>query len=295
MTEEAGKRSREVLLPVAMMVLACALVAATMLFAKMLGRAVEGPPIHPLQVTAGRYIFALVALAPVIAWYRPPLRGAAWGNHVLRVAAGWSGVTCLFAAAAFMRLADATAIGFLNPIVAMVLAIPILGETVGKWRWGAAFVAFVGAVVLVRPGTDAFQPAALIALLAALLVGLEVVLVKRLTNIETPLRILAIGNMIGGVLAIGAASFVWIWPTPMQWMLLAGIGFAMVAAQALLLQALKRGDASFVIPLFYSALVFAGLYDYAVFGERPGINTVIGAMMIIGGSLVIAWRERSRE
>ena len=225
MTEDAGRRPRAVLVPVAMMILACA---------------------------------------------------------------------CLFAAAAYMRLADATAIGFLNPIVAMVLAIPILGETVGRWRWGAAFVAFIGAVVLVRPGTDAFQPAALLALLAALLVGLEVVLVKRLTNIETPLRILAIGNMIGGVLAVGAASFVWIWPTPMQWMLLAGIGFAMVAAQALLLQALKRGDASFVIPLFYSALVFAGLYDYAVFGERPGINTVIGAMMIIGGSLVIAWRERSR-
>ena len=294
MTEDAGRRPRAVLVPVAMMILACALVAATMLFAKMLGRAVDGPPIHPLQVTAGRYIFALVALAPVIAWYRPPLRGAAWGNHMLRVASGWSGVTCLFAAAAYMRLADATAIGFLNPIVAMVLAIPILGETVGRWRWGAAFVAFIGAVVLVRPGTDAFQPAALLALLAALLVGLEVVLVKRLTNIETPLRILAIGNMIGGVLAVGAASFVWIWPRPMEWMLLAGIGFAMVAAQALLLQALKRGDASFVIPLFYSALVFAGLYDYAVFGERPGINTVIGAMMIIGGSLVIAWRERSR-
>ena len=86
-----GDRPRAVLVPVAMMILACALVAATMLFAKMLGRAVDGPPIHPLQVTAGRYIFALVALAPVIAWYRrrlpPVLRGTAAMAMAAKVAA----------------------------------------------------------------------------------------------------------------------------------------------------------------------------------------------------------------
>ncbi|WP_206064809.1 DMT family transporter [Nitratireductor mangrovi] len=289
-----GRRVGDAIAAVGMMVVACALVAGTTLFAKMLGRAVEGPPIHPLQVSAGRYFFALVALAPFILWHRPSLKGTAWSSHLVRVVAGWSGVTCLFAAAALMRLADATAISFLNPIVAMLLAIPILGETVGRWRWAAAAIALAGALILTNPGGDAFRPAALVALTAALLIGLEVVLVKRLTNMEPPLRILAVGNFLGAVLSVAAALFVWQQPNTLQWTLLAAIGIAMVAAQALFLQALKRGDASFVVPLFYTTLVFAGVYDFAVFGETPTSYSLAGSALIIVGAIIIAWRERLR-
>ncbi|WP_238719656.1 DMT family transporter [Nitratireductor alexandrii] len=288
------RRAGDVAAAVGMMVLACALVAGTTLFAKMLGRAVDGAPIHPLQVSAGRYFFALLALVPIILWRRPRFAGTAWGNHLARVAAGWSGVTCLFAASALMRLADATAISFLNPIVAMVLAIPLLGESVGRWRWGAATIALAGALVLTNPGSDAFQPAALIALAAALFIGLEVVLVKKLTNREPTLRILVVGNFLGTVLSVAAAGFVWRQPSASQWALLAAIGIAMVAAQALFLEALRRGDASFIVPLFYTTLVFAGLYDFAVFGEKPGIYSLAGSVLIVTGAVAIAWRERLR-
>ncbi|WP_197435178.1 EamA family transporter [Nitratireductor arenosus] len=289
-----SRRAGDVAVAVGMMALACALVASTTLFAKMLGRAVDGPSIHPLQVSAGRYFFAFLALAPVLVWHRPSFADTAWGNHLARVAAGWTGVTCLFAASAVMRLADATAISFLNPIVAMVLAIPLLGETVGRWRWGAAAIALVGALVLTNPGSDAFRPAALIALSAAFFIGLEVVLVKKLTNGEPTLRILAIGNFLGAALSVTAASFVWQQPSMVQWALLAAIGVAMVAAQALFLEVLRRGDASFVVPLFYTTLVFAGLYDFIVFGEKPGIYSLAGSALIITGAIVIAWRERLR-
>lgn len=283
----------QALVAVALMLAACALLAGTTLIAKMLGPVGSGEAaLHPLQVTAGRFTFAAMALLPFMLWLRPSLRGAVWSNHLLRVAFGWAGVTCLFAAASMMRLADATAISFLNPIVAMILSIPLLGEKVGPWRWGAAGIAFAGAVVLTEPGTGAIQLAALIALLAAFFMGAEAILIKKLSDSEPPLRILTINNLAGMVLALSAASFVWQWPTAQQWALLVLLGFTMVSVQALFIQALRRGDASFVMPFFYTTLVFAAFYDFVTFGEVPTLAALTGAGLIIVGALVVAWRER---
>lgn len=289
---------------VGLMLGACACIAATSLMAKALGRGLGGEVLHPLQISAGRFAFALLALAPVLAWKRPDFAGAAWPVHVGRTICGWAAVSTMFAAAAAMRLADATAISFLSPMVAMVLAIPLLGERVGRWRWGAAAAAFAGALVLIRPGAEAFQPMALVALASAAFMGMETILVKRLTGGrsssgttaggEPMLRILAINNGLGAAIALAAAGFVWLWPSPVQWALLAAIGSAMVTAQALFIQALRRGDASFVVPLFYATLVFAALYDLAVFGETPSAWSAAGSALIIAGAVVLAWRERVR-
>jgi drug/metabolite transporter (DMT)-like permease len=289
---QPASRPGDAFVTVGLMIVCCALVAATILFAKMLGPMGDGPSLHPLQVTAGRFGFALVALAPFLIWNRVGLTGGNWGVHSARVVAGWAGVACMFAAAANMRLADATAITFLNPIVAMVLAVPLLGEKVGRWRWAAAATAFCGAVVLTNPGSGAIQPAALIALAAAFLTGLEIVLVKKLTGLDGQLRILAVGNLFGALIAVAAASFVWRAPTPDQWLLLAATGVAMVAAQALVLMAFRRGDASLVVPLFYMTLIFAGLYDFAVFSVEPGANSYIGIALILAAAILLAWRER---
>lgn len=283
---------RDTGIAIGLMLLACALLAATTLIAKVLGSASGADALHPLQISAGRFAFALAALLPLLAWLRPRLSGGNWRNHILRVLFGWSGITCLFAASSVMRLADATAISFLNPIVAMVLSIPLLGERVGPWRWGAAAIAFAGAVVLSEPGTEAFRPIALVALTAAFFMGAEAILIKKLADSEPPLRILIINNMIGACLAVAAASFVWRMPTPGQWMLLVVLGVTMVTVQALFIQAIRRGEASFVMPFFYTTLIFAGFYDYLVFAERPTTAGIVGAMLIVAGALTIAWRER---
>ena len=69
----------------------------------------------------------------------------------------------------------------------------------------------------------------------------------------------------------------------------------MVIAQTCFIQAMKRADASFVMPFFYAALVFAALYDLALFGEVPAGVSLLGAAIIIGGAMVLAWRERVRR
>jgi drug/metabolite transporter (DMT)-like permease len=292
--EDAGFR-RRALEGAALMILCAVLLAVTTLLAKTLGRGVGGTPLHPLQVSAGRFCFAFATILPFALWFRPPIRGSAWALHVGRSFCGWAGVSCMFAAAALMPLADATAISFLSPMITMLLAIPLLGERVGPWRWSAAAVALGGGMVIIRPGTDAFQFAAVIALVAALFQGVEAILIKKLTARENPLRILTINNAIGATIAASAAAFVWTAPSPGQWAMLAILGATMVTAQSLFLFALRRTDASYAIPFFYATLLFAAAYDLALFGEAPDGVSIAGMVLIVAGALVLAWREGIRR
>jgi drug/metabolite transporter (DMT)-like permease len=276
----------------ASMIGCAALVAMTTLLAKALGKgAIDGSALHPLEISAGRFVFAWLTLLPIVLWRRPNLKAVAWRLHVARSVCGWSGVSCMFAAATVLPLADATAISFLSPLITMMLAIPLLGERVGPWRWGAAVVAMAGAFLLIRPGAASFQAMALVALGSAFFMGLESIFVKKLTGTDRPLRILFINNSIGAVLAVTAAAFVWVSPSPEQWQALAAIGMIMVTAQSLFIQALRHGDASFALPFFYATLVFAAVYDFAVFSVLPSALSAAGAVLVVGGALLLAWRE----
>ncbi len=276
----------------AAIIAASALIALTTLIAKSLGLGITGPELHPLQVSAGRFFFAFLAISVFSAFRRPSFKGTAWHLHLARSICGWTGVTLMFAAVARMPLADATAITFLNPIVAMALAIPLLAERVGPVRWLAAGISLGGALILIRPGTEAFQPAALIALAAAGLMGVEIICIKLLSTKEPPVRILLINNSFGAIISVTAASLVWVLPSPTQFMLLAALGLTMACAQSLFIQALKNAEASYVIPFSYSTLVFAAFYDFALFGQTPVFTSFLGAVIIIGGAVLLAWREQ---
>ncbi|MEM8653420.1 MAG: DMT family transporter [Pseudomonadota bacterium] len=274
-----------------LIMIACAFIAATTLFAKALGTDQFGAPLHPFQISFGRFLFAFLVLGSAAAILRPELQRPRWRLHLARTTSGWLGVTLMFASVAYIPLADATAISFLNPVFGMILAIPLLGETVGKWRWLAAAIALVGAMILLRPTPESFQPAALLALGAAVALGLELSFIKMLTGREGPFTILLTNNGLGLVIAGIAVSFVWAAPTWTQWLLLAGIGCAMAAAQSCFVNAMARADASFVAPFSYGTLIFAALYDVMFYGVIPDAITILGASIIIAGALLLAWRE----
>lgn len=281
-------------LAAALTVLASAFAAGTTLLAKALGTGALGPALHPLQISQGRFLFAFLAIGSLALILRPALSRAHLGLHLSRSGFGWGGVTMMFAAAAFIPLSDATAISFLNPVFAMALAVPFLGETVGWRRWGPALIAITGASILMRPGQGALQMGALLALAAAMLLGAELILIKRLSRRERSFQILLINNALGLVISTLAALFVWVQPTWAQWAALAGIGLLMALAQACFINAVARADASFTAPFFYTALIFATLYDRLIFGVRPDVVSMTGAGIILLGALLLAWREARR-
>ncbi|WP_171131401.1 MULTISPECIES: DMT family transporter [unclassified Ruegeria] len=275
---------------------ASALLAATTLLAKALGTDALGPAMHPMQISHGRFLFAFVVIASAVGVLRPKLVRPHWGLHVGRTSFGWLGITLIFASVAFIPIADATAISFLNPVFAMVLAIPLLKERIGPWRWLAAAVALAGALILLRPTPASFQPAALLALTAAMVIGMELIFIKKLSGREPPIQILLINNSMGLVIASIAVSFVFQMPTPAQWVALAAIGVLMACAQACFVNGMARADASFVAPISYATLIFAALYDFAVFDVIPDGVSLIGSAIILTGGLILVWREaRQRQ
>lgn len=173
-------------LAAALIVSATAFIAATTLLAKSLGTETLGPALHPVQISFGRFVFAFLAVSAVYIAVRPQITQVHIGLHLGRTSFGWLGVTLMFAAVAYIPLADATAISFLNPVFAMIFAIPLLRETVGRVRWSAALIALAGAMILLRPTPESFQPAALLALGAALVMGMELIFIKKLTGREAP-------------------------------------------------------------------------------------------------------------
>ena len=276
---------------IALMICATALLAGTTLIAKALGTDTLGPPLHPLQVSFGRFLFAWVVIAATVAALRPHISKPDVKTHVIRTFCGWAGVTLMFAAAATIPLSDATAISFLNPVLAMILAIPLLGERVGRWRWLAAAIALTGAMILIRPGSAVMQTGAVLALGAACALGLELIFMKRLSGRERPAQILLFNNSIGLVIATCAVLWVWQPPTGAQWAGMIALGCVMACAQVFFINAFARADASFITPFSYLTLVFAAVYDGVIFGVVPTAISLLGALTIIGGAAILAWRE----
>ncbi len=278
-------------LAIAFMLTATAFIAGTMLMAKTLGADLLGDPLHPLQISHGRFLFAFLAIGAAAAVMRPRLTRPDLRLHVGRTVFGWGGVTCMFAAVAFIPLSDATAISFLNPVFGMLLAIPLLGERVGRWRWFAALMALCGALVLLRPGPETFQVAALLALAAAALMGMELIFIKKLADREPSFQILLVNNALGLVIATLAVLPVWVPPSGAQWAALAALGVLMATAQACFVNAMARADASFVTPFAYVTLIFATLYDLLIFDVIPDAVSMLGAAIILTGATLLAWRE----
>ena len=271
--------------------LASAFIAGTTLLAKLLATGALGPPLPALQISRGRFLFAFLVIGGVFLLRGQRLEKPAFKMHFGRSLFGWAGISLLFASTAFIPLSDATAISFLNPVFAMILAVFLLGEIVGRLRWLSVGISLTGAVILLRPTVSSFEPAALLALGAALFLGAELILIKRLTNREPAAQILLMNNLLGLLISTVAASVVWQMPSARQWVALVALGGLMVIAQLCFVNAMARSDASFVSPFLYCTLIFAALYDAVVFEVMPGFISLLGAGVVLAGAALLAWRE----
>lgn len=278
--------SRQRRIAVALMLVSSALMAITSLLAKILGNPLgAAEALHPFQITAGRFAFALATVSLVAICRPPPMQNIAWRFHIGRSSCGFAGVTLLFAAAASMPLADATAVSFLSPIFTMLFAVLFLAESLRVRQILCVAIAFAGTLVLVRPGMESFQPAAILALGSAVFLGLEAIFIKRLSDGEPALRILLINNVIGCLLAAIAAWFVWKAPDRTQWVFLVALGVTMAGVQSLFIQAMKRAPATRIIPFFYATLAFAALYDWLIFSVALTPFALVGISLIVGALL----------
>ena len=222
------------------------------------------------------------------------LRTARIGKHGLRALYGLIGMALNFGAVTLLPLPEATTINFTTAFWAVILSALILRERVGPWRWAAVLLGFAGVLIITQPG-DGHIPllGALVGLGAAFMIALISIQVRDLARTDEPLSIVfwfsAFSIPVLGLMM----PFVAEPHSTYQWTLLAGLAAFGLLGQLLLTAALRYGAVASVIVMDYSALIWATLFGWAVFDLLPPATTWIGAPLIVGAGLIIAWREHT--
>lgn len=251
---------------------------------------------HPLQVTWFRYVVFCLAVVPIVLIVRGP-SGLATRRPTIQILRG---LATSAAAAAFilglghLPVADNTAINYLSPLFITALSIPLLGEKVGVRRWSAAFVGFLGVLLVVRPGSEAFQLAAFYPVCAALIWAFGAIMTRQMAD-EKPETTLAWTGMAGFVALALVQPFVW--SSPSSEMLVYGLltGLGSTIGHGFVVLAFARATASTLAPFTYVQLLFAAFFAYLAFGDVPGFSTIAGGLLIAGSGVYTAHRERVRR
>jgi drug/metabolite transporter (DMT)-like permease len=281
------------------------LLAGTALFtiifasAKFAGSAASVP-----QLLMLRYIGGLgTLLAPALFSPRPltSYRSRQPGQHFLRASLGALGGLAAIYAAAHMPVAAASAIGLLEGLIVTVLAIIMLGEIVGWRHWLAGLLCATGALCVVvwqSPGAasagGALFPATM-ALLGAILMAFESIFIKRLTNKDAPLAMLLHFNGFGCLLMLVPAVLTWREAGLAVWIAGLSLGPVALFAQYCNIRGFGMVDMAVAGPIGYAWIVFAALLGFLAFGETPGLGTLAGSLLILGGGLWLTCLPSTRR
>ena len=213
--------------------------------------------------------------------------------HVVRGLIGLAAMGCYFYAFALMDLADAKAILFSAPLFMTVLAIPLLGEKVGIYRWSAVLVGFLGVMVIVKPTGDMLQVGAIAAIGGAVLYALAVITVRHLSATDSAASITFYFTLTGALAGTAmVAAFGWVTPPPADLALLACVGIIGGVGQYSLTQAFRYAEAAAIAPLEYLSMVGALILGYLVWNDIPSLDVFAGIALVVASGLFILYRER---
>jgi drug/metabolite transporter (DMT)-like permease len=251
------------------------------------------------QVMLVRGLFAIVLIAALALHQRAlrPLRTLMTMAIVLRVA-GEIGATILFLAAIVnLPLANTTAILQVLPLAITLGAALTFGEPVGWRRWLAIAAGFIGVLIIVRPGVEGFNQFSLFALISVIFCAIRDLATKR---IPAPIPSLFITLLTTISVTIAGAGILvplggWTPPSGRALALLAFTAILLLIGYQCIIMALRTGDISAVAPFRYSALLWAMLLGYLVFGDVPDAMMVSGAAIIVLSGLYAFYRERIRH
>jgi drug/metabolite transporter (DMT)-like permease len=194
---------------------------------------------------------------------------------------------------ALLPLGDAAAILFVSPLLATGLAGIVLGESVSWVRWFAVALGFLGVLLIVQPGGDAFRPATLLPLAAACTMAVADIVTRRIRPGIGSSAIVT-SNVLSVALAAGVATL--LDPRPVAPADLPG--FTLAALFLLLgylgyVLAFRRGEVSFIAPFKYAGLPAAMLLGWLAWGHVPTPPVLLGAALIVGTGLLALTAERS--
>lgn len=276
---------------IGIMVLAVALFTCIDTSAKWL--LIAGLP--ALQVVFARYAGHLLVSLIV---YLPQeglsaIRSQSPGKQFLRSVFLLGSTILNFIALSYLPITITTTIQFTMPIVVTLLAIPMLGETVGIRRIIAVCVGFSGVLVVTQPWSAAWHPAMLLSVASVVVASLYFVMTRMLAGIESNATQQLWSSAVSTTILLPFVIKGWVWPPDIQaWMVFMAIGFFGATGHIAATTAHRWADASLLSPMFYTQIVFAAFAGIFIFGTWPTVYTLGGGAIIIGSGLYIWARER---
>lgn len=254
---------------------------------------------HDADIALPEMVFYRFAfgLPPLLAWIAISGNFGAWrtkrpGAHLLRGVLGLTNLVLGFSALAFLPLAEATTIGFVAPLFAVMLSALILGEAVGRYRWSAVALGFVGVLIVMQPsGEDLPAEGLALALLAALGVAGVTIAIRQIGRTEsTPTTVLwftTFSMLLSGMLL----PFFGEGHDGKEWAILAALGLLGGLGQLLLTSSLRYAPVPVVVPFDYTQLLWAVLLGWLLWDTHPAATTWIGAAVIVASGLYTLFRE----
>jgi len=273
------------------------MLASTLLFAVMhTSVRYLSAELHPFEIGFFRNALALLFFIPFIARSRGELlktEHLKW--HVLRATLNVTAMLMFFYALSITPLAVVQALSFTAPLFATVLAVFILGERVRLRRWAAIALGFTGVLIIIRPGVQPIEPGALLVLGSASIWALTMIIIKRLSNTDSPLTITAYVTIFLTLMSLIPAMMVWKTPMGLQWAWLFFAAITGTLGQFCLAKAFAFAETSIVLPIDFAKIIWGSALGYLFFGEYVSAYTWIGAIVIFSGASYVAMRERQLE
>ena len=233
-------------------------------------------------------LLILMALQPAL-FRRVALRKPV--THLVRNGMHFLANLCWANAVIVLPLATVFAIEFMMPVWAGILAVLFLGERFTLGRAASIVLGFLGVLIILRPGIEAFQPAALGVLAASLGYAISSICTKKLIPVQDTLAILFWMNVIqAGLALIGTDPAFPLHLAPHQWIWAAGIAVGGTTAHYCLTNALRVADAIVVIPLDFLRIPLIAFVGWMFYGERLDLLVFAGAGIIVTG---IVWNLRA--
>lgn len=262
-----------------------------------------GPDVPAGQITFFRSTFAIVPIVIYLAWLRSLSSAFYTKNltgHFKRGFLGIVSMICGFYGLSLLPLPEFIAIGYASPLMAVVFAAVLLGETVRVYRWSAVLIGMTGVIIILWPKLTLLQQGgfaagegigALAVLLGAVLGGLAMVQVRQLVVTEKTATIVLYFSLTGSLLSALSLPFAWEWLDMKQTILLMTSGIAGGIAQILLTESYRHAEVSTIAPFEYSSILFGIGISYVLFGDIPTVTMLVGTAIVVSAGIFIIFRE----
>ena len=212
-------------------------------------------------------------------------------RHFIRAFSAVGCVVFYFFGLKFLLLSENIAIVHSAPIIAALLAVPILGEKIGIHRIIAILIGFIGVIIIVKPGSEVFRLVSILPLISALFMASVYLSTRSLMDTESSVAIIFYYSLALLITSIIFFPENFILPNLYQLIFLMSLGITGSLGHYFMSQAAKHAEVVVISPFEYTSFIFVGIMGYFFYNEIPNSSIIIGGILIIVGGLYIAYRE----